>query len=320
MLSHEEVYTPDCKTIEDVCNLLKIDMKKAVKALMFNVDGNLCLCFVPGAREVNISKLAKLLGATEIEMANEDDIISNSNSVPGFTGPIDLEVNENVKIVMDENVFKLRNVCVGANKKDYHFINANIDDFKYDYTADICLVEENDICPTCGDSLYFKKGIEVGNTFKLGTKYAETYNVKYLDQNNELQPIVMGSYGIGPGRCMAAIVEQSNDENGIIWPYEVAPFKVAVVVIDVKNEKQLSLGTKIYEMLNNIGIEAILDDRDERAGVKFNDMDLIGIPIRITVGRKAEENIVELKYRKEKESSDINADEILDIIHQNKKR
>lgn len=318
-LKYEEVYSPDCKTIEALVKYLNTDIHKLVKALMFNVDGKLCLCFVPGGREVNITKLSKLLGATEINMATEEEILTNSNSVPGFTGPIGLEVKEGIKIVVDEKVFKMRNFVVGANKKDYHYINANIDDFKYDYSADICSIKEGDTCPECGDKLYFQKGIEIGNTFKLGTKYADCFNVKYLDQNNELQPVVMGSYGIGPGRCMVSIVEQNNDEKGIIWPYAIAPYKVAIVVIDIHNETQMELGIEIYETLQTMNVDVILDDRDERAGVKFNDMDLIGIPIRVTVGRKAKDNIVELKYRNETDSSEISIEELIAIINEKEK-
>ena len=310
----QEVYTPDCKTIEDVMNYLKIDVKKSVKALMFNADGELVICFVPGTREVNTTKLAKLIGASEINLATEEEIANNSNSVPGFTGPIGLEVKTGVKVIIDETVFKIKNAVVGANKKDYHLINAQSEDFERDLKGDICLIQEGDTCPKCGGELYFKKGIEIGNTFKLGTKYAESYNVKYLDANNELQPVVMGSYGIGPGRCMVSIVEQSNDEKGIIWPYNVAPYQVAVVVIDSKNAKQIELATEIYEALQDANIEVILDDRDERPGVKFNDMDLIGIPVRITVGRRADENIVELKLRAEASAKEVEATEAISSI------
>jgi len=313
----ESVHTPNCKTIEDVASFLKTDIKYTVKALMLNCDGNLVICFVPGEREVNLTKISKLIGVNEVVIASEEEILENSNSVPGFTGPIGLEVKDNVQIVVDENVFKLNNFIVGANKTDYHYINVNIEDFKYDHKADITLVREGDICPKCGKKLYFKKGIEIGNTFKLGTKYSDAYNVKYLDKNNELQPVVMGSYGIGPGRCMASIVEQTSDDKGLVWPYNIAPYKVAIVVIDIKNEKQINLAEEIYNNLNNANIDCILDDRDERPGVKFNDMDLIGIPIRITVGRKTNENIVELKYRNKDEDKEISVAEIEKFIKEN---
>ena len=310
---YEEVHTPDCKTIEDVVNYLDLSIDSSVKALMFMADGNLVICFVPGKREVNLTKLGKLLGAFEIEMATEEEIINNSNSIPGYTGPIGLEIKENVKIVIDDEVFKITNACVGANKKDYHYINTNIEDYKYDYKADISLVQEGDLCPKCNGELYFKKGIEVGNIFKLGTKYTEAFNVKYLDKDNKLNPVVMGSYGIGPGRCMVSIVEQNNDEKGIIWPYVIAPYKIAIVIVDTKNSTQVEVATKLYEEYND---EVILDDRDERVGVKFNDLELIGIPIRITVGRKAEEGIVELKFRNSEETLEVKIEEINEIINE----
>lgn len=314
--TYEEVYTPNWTTIEEVATTLNISIKKMVKALMFNVDGKLCFCFIPGDREVNEAKVTKILKAHQIEMASEEEIVSNSNSVPGYTGPVGLKVKDDVKIIIDENILKMKNFVVGANKKDYHYLNANVDDFKYDYCDDISFVKEDDPCPNCGEKLHFKKGIEIGNTFKLGTKYAEAFNVKYLDQNNELQPVVMGCYGIGPGRCMVALAEQNNDEKGIIWPYAVAPYKIAIVVIDVKNKTQLDLANQIYNTFTKMNIDVILDDRDERVGVKFNDMDLIGIPVRITVGRKAEAKIVELKYRDEIESTLVNEQDLIKIIEE----
>jgi len=310
----EEIHTPNCKTIEEVVNFLETDIEHTVKALMFNADGKLVLCFIPGDREVNTTKLAKIIGAVQIDMATEDEILNNSNSVPGYTGPINLKVEKDVKIVVDEVVLTMNNFVVGANKKDYHFINANPEDLIYDHVADISLVKEGDKCPNCDGRLEFKKGIEIGNTFKLGTKYADTYNVKYSDQNNELQPVVMGSYGIGPGRCMVSIVEQNNDEKGIIWPYEVAPYKVAIVVINTKDEAQMNLANKLYDSLTAHNIEVILDDRDERPGVKFNDMDLIGIPIRVTVGRRALEDIVEFKYRNQEQADELTLTKVIDRI------
>ena len=313
-LPHERILTPDCKSIEDVANFLKMDIKKLVKALMFTADGKLVICFVPGEREVNTVKLSKVLNVSEIELATEEEILKYSNSYPGFTGPIGLTVDQDVRIVLDKNILHMNNVVVGANKKDYHYINANIEDFTYDFVEDITFVKESDPCPNCKSKLYFKKGIEIGNTFKLGTKYTESFNVKYLDQENTLHPVVMGSYGIGPGRCMVSIVEQNCDEKGIIWPFSVAPFKVAIVVIDTKNEKQLELGNKLYDVFQKENIDVLLDDREERPGVKFNDMDLIGIPVRITVGRKAVDDIVELKYRDESESIDILEKDLLKCI------
>ena len=288
----EMVETPHCKSIEEVSEYLHIPQNKCVKALLMNVKDTLTICFVRGDRELNESKILKLLGANEINFA-DDELIATSNAVPGFTGPIGL----NAKIVVDQEVLKMKNFCCGANKEGYHYINANPKDFKYDYCGDIVNVLEGDICPVCGSKIHFAHGIEVGNTFKLGTKYSKALNLQYLDANNTLQYVWMGSYGIGPARAMAALVEQNVDENGINWPKDIAPYPVAIVIISDRDEEQVKLGNAIYDEFVQKGIEPILDDRSERPGIKFKDMELIGIPYRITVGRKAKEGIVEIKPR-----------------------
>ena len=307
--SLELVETIDKESIEDVSNYLNIDVKDTVKALLMNVDNNLVIFFVRGDRELNESKVLKLLNAKEIGFAN-DELIATSNAVPGFTGPINL----NAKVVIDSEVLTMKNFCCGSNKKNYHYINANIKDIKYDLVGDIVNVKEGDICPKCGGKLYFKKGIEIGNTFKLGTKYSEKLGLNYVDENNKLKPVVMGCYGIGLGRCMASIVEQNNDDKGIIWPSSIAPFKCSIVIANTKDEIQVSLANKIYDELLEKGIEPLLDDRNERMGVKLNDMDLIGIPVRIVVGKRASEDIVELKYRNKDDIFEININNILDYI------
>lgn len=300
------VETPNAHTIEEVCNFLNIDIKKTVKALLMNVDDNLVILFVRGDRELNENKVLKLLNAKEINFAN-DELIANSNAVPGYTGPVGLKF---AKIVIDNEVLNMKNFCCGANKIGYHYINANIKDFKYDIVGDIVNVKEGDICPNCGGKLIFKKGIEVGNTFKLGTKYSESLGLTYLGDDNKNHPVVMGCYGIGIERILSAIVEQNNDEKGIIWPINVAPYKVAIVVINPKEEEQLKAGNTLYDTLNKLGIDTLIDDRTERVGVKFNDIDLIGIPIRITIGKKINENLVEIKLRNKEE---INVCKIQDI-------
>lgn len=305
----ELVETKEDKTIEEVANRLNINIKDTVKALLMNVDNELVIFFVRGNRELNETKALKLLSAKEIGFAN-DELISTSNAVVGYTGPIDL----NAKVVVDEEVLTMKNFVIGANKEGYHYINANIKDINYDIVGDIVNVKEEDICPICGGKLYFKKGIEIGNTFKLGTKYSEKLGLNYMDENNKLQPVVMGSYGIGIGRCMAAIVEQNNDEKGIIWPISVAPFKCSIVIANTKDETQVNLANKLYNELNSKGIEPLLDDRNERMGVKLNDMDLIGIPIRIVVGKKAIDNIVELKRRDSEEILEINFEKVIEYI------
>lgn len=208
----------------------------------------------------------------------------------------------------------MKNFCCGANKEGYHYINANVKDFKYDMVGDIVNVKAGDICPECGGKLVFKKGIEVGNTFKLGTKYSESLGLNYLGDDNKNHPVVMGSYGIGIERILSAIVEQNNDEKGIIWPINVAPYKVAIVVINPKEEKQYEEGNKLYDALNKLGIDTLIDDRTERAGVKFNDIDLIGIPIRITIGKKINENIVEIKLRTEQEAKECKIESVIDEV------
>lgn len=288
------VETVNQHAIEEVCKFLNLDIKKTVKAMLMNIDGKLVILFIRGDRELNETKVLKLLGASEMGFAN-DELIATSNAVPGYTGPIGL----NCRIVIDNEILNMKNFCCGANKENYHYINANVKDFKYDMVGDIVNVKEGDTCPKCGGKLFFKKGIEVGNTFKLGTKYAEGLGLTYLDSENKSHPVIMGSYGIGIERIISAVVEQNNDEKGIIWPINLAPYKVAIVVINPKEEKQLSVGEEIYNKLNEQGIDTILDDRNERPGVKFNDMDLIGIPVRITIGKKIKDDILEIKLRKE---------------------
>lgn len=303
------VETVNQHTIEEVCKFLNLDIKKTVKAMLMNIDGKLVILFIRGDRELNETKVLKLLGASEIGFAN-DELIATSNAVPGYTGPIGL----NCKIVIDNEILNMKNFCCGANKENYHYINANVKDFKYDMVGDIVNVKEGDTCPKCGGKLFFKKGIEVGNTFKLGTKYAEGLGLTYLDSENKSHPVIMGSYGIGIERIISAVVEQNNDEKGIIWPMNIAPYKVAIVVINPKEEKQLSVGEEIYNKLNEQGIDTILDDRNERPGVKFNDMDLIGIPVRITIGKKINDDILEIKLRKEDTVEECKVEDAIEKI------
>lgn len=306
-LEKDLVETKDAKTIEEVANYLNEAESKLVKTLIYKIGDELYAVLVKGDSEVNELKLERLFNGKTVELASLDDL-KNVNTVVGFVGPIGI----NIKVIMDNEVSHMVNFVVGANKKDYHYKNVNIEDFNADIVADIRNVKEGDICPKCGKKLKFKKGIEIGNTFKLGTKYSESFNLMYQDKDNTLKPVVMGCYGIGIGRCLSAIVEQKNDEKGIIWPMSIAPFKVAIVVVDMKNDIQVDAANHLYQTFTEAGIETLLDDRNERAGVKFNDMDLIGIPIRITIGRKAEEHIVELKKRSEQEINEIS---IFDVLY-----
>ena len=306
----ELVHTPNAKTIEEISKFLKEDKTKFVKTLIYKVDNVLYACLVSGDREINETKLRKLLNGKNIELASPEEVEEVTKAKVGFAGPIDLDI----KIVIDNDILYKYNYIVGANKTNYHYKNVNTSDFKYDYVGDIKNVKEFDTCPKCGKKLYFKRGIEIGNTFKLGTKYSKALNLNYLDENNELKPVVMGCYGIGLGRIMASVVEQKNDEKGIIWPTNIAPYKVAIVLIDKKDDVQKSIANAIYNNLNKNNIETILDDRDERAGVKFNDMDLIGIPYRITVGKKTKDNLVELKIRETNQIFDVHVNDIVSKI------
>ena len=278
----ELVETPNKETIEEVCEYLNMPLEKSVKAMLMNINGELVIFFIRGDRTLNENKVCKLLDCTEVLFA-DDDLISESNAVPGFTGPIDLK---GAKIIIDKEVETMTNFIVGGNKENYHYINANLEDFTYDMSADIVNVLEGDICPKCGGRLYFKRGIEIGNTFKLDTKYAENLDLTYLDENNKSKHVYMGCYGIGVGRTLAALIEQNNDEKGIIFPLEVAPYKVAICALNTNDDICMNVANNIYNELTSLGIDTILDDREERPGVKFNDMELIGIPIRITIGKK----------------------------------
>ena len=284
----EKIYTPNIKTIDELSISMNINASALIKTLIYKVDGELIAVIIPGDRELNEDKLQKLLNAESIELASLEEIEANLNTKVGFVGPINL----NIKKIMDNKILNMSNFIVGANEENYHLKNVNCSDFEVDIVSDIVNVKEGDICPKCHGKLYFKKGIEVGNTFKLGTKYSKSLGLEYLDNNNQLKPVVMGSYGIGIGRVMAAIVEQNNDESGIIWPYNIAPYKVAIVLINENDEKQNAVANDLYNTLIDNKIETILDDRSVRPGVKFNDMDLIGIPIRIVVGKKINDGMV----------------------------
>lgn len=303
----EMVETPNAKTIEEVAAFFGKQPQDFVKTLLYNVDGEIVAFLLKGDRELNETKALKLLQANEMELASFADVEKVTNAKVGFAGPVNLPC----KIVMDRQILKMKNFITGANKTDHHYTNVNLKDFKADYTADIASVKEGDICPNCGAKLQFTKGIEVGNTFKLGTKYAESLGLEYLDANNQLKPVVMGSYGIGLERCMAAVVEQHNDEHGIIWPKAIAPFTLAIVIVSMKDEEQVRIANELYTACKEAGIDVVLDDRNERPGVKFKDMELVGIPVRITVGRGIKDGNVELRERTAQASEDVAIQDVL---------
>lgn len=291
----EKISTPGMKTVEEVTQFLNCDAKDLVKTLLYKADDKIVAALVRGDRELNETKLRNYLGCTELQMADAETVSEITGADVGFAGPVGLDID----LILDLEVAHMKNFVVGANETGYHLINVNINrDFKASTIRDIRTIAEGDICPQCRGSIKVDRGIEVGHIFKLGTKYSEAAGCAYIDENGKEQYMVMGSYGIGVTRLVAAIVEQNNDENGIVWPLSVAPYHVAVVPINTAEGPQMDTAQRIYNELLDAGVEAILDDRKERPGVRFKDLDLIGIPIRITVGRKVSDDIVEYKCRK----------------------
>lgn len=298
MLTKEEVVTPDCKTIADVCAYLKLPVDHSVKAVAYNSEKGLILCFVRGDHEVNEIKVINTCGVIDLEMATEEQLAA-AGAVGGYMGPVGID-NKKVIVVVDATVMKMHNVCCGANKEGYHFINVNPGrDFTPTYVADIRLIQEGDPCPHCGGEVSKARGIEVGQVFKLFTKYSSALKATYLDENGKEQPMVMGCYGVGVSRTMAAAIEQNYDDNGIIWPIEIAPYHVLVVPVNTKDEASAAKAEEIYMQLKKVGLETVIDDRNERPGVKFKDADLIGYPLRVVVGPKTlTEGKLEVKIRK----------------------
>ena len=314
----EKIYTPNTKTITEVAQYLDIDEKKTIKALLFvthddqGEKSGYAIAFIRGDRELNEVKLINALGIHEhqIEFADEAEIADATGAVGGFTGPIGLV---NCTVVIDSELTKLKNLCAGANEKNYHIKNVNYGrDYKGDIIADIKTLKANDPCPKCGAPVKHARGIEVGQVFKLGTKYSDSMGAVYKDENQKDKPIVMGSYGIGVSRTLAAIIEQNHDENGIIWPMPVAPYEVMITVVKVKEDVQMELAEKMYDELVEAGIEVLLDDRDERVGVKFKDADLLGVPIRIIVGKGATNKLVEYKLRRDVEKVELHMEEAIE--------
>ncbi len=296
------VDTPNASTIEAVADMLNLPLHKTIKAVVFSIDGKVVLAIVRGDHEVNeVAVQHAVLGSVEPEMATPDEL-EKVGLTAGFISPVGLQQTEEFAIVVDESVMETYNVCGGANKKDAHYVNINPKrDFNVDdiIVAPIRLITKDDVCPKCGGSLEHAKGIEVGQVFKLGTKYSEALQATFLDQNGRPNPMIMGCYGIGVSRTLAAAIEQYHDENGIIWPRSIAPFEAVIVPINAKDEALMSTSQTIYTALQEAGVDVLLDDRKDRAGVKFKDADLIGYPLRITVSKNTlENNEVEIQIRK----------------------
>ena len=318
MLELQEVHTPGTKTIEEVAGFLNIDKTKTIKALLFEkydedgkADGYVA-AFVRGDRDLNMIKLVNALNIPEhaIAFADESKLEAAIGAVGGFTGPIGLH---DCTVVVDSELVGLKNLCAGACKLDHHILNVNYGrDYEGDIVTDLKVLKEGDPCPVCGAPIKHTRGIEVGQVFKLGTKYSKAMNATYKDENQQDHPLVMGCYGIGVSRTLAAVIEQHHDEDGIIWPVSVAPYHAIVTLVKPKDEEQAKLAEEIYQSLLTAGVEAVIDDRDERPGVKFKDADLLGFPIRITVGKRAGEGIVEYKLRRDSEKSELSVAEAIE--------
>jgi len=292
----ENIHTPDVRTIEEVCAFLKVNSQDIVKTLIFVADGKPCAVLIRGDQEVNEIKVRNYLGASELELASDDVIMQATGAPRGFAGPVNLKI----PILIDYSVIDMVNFVTGANKENYHVRNVNIGrDFKVEAFADFRIATAQDKCPRCGGDIKFARGIEVGHVFKLGTKYSKAMKAVYLDKDGQEKIMIMGCYGIGIGRTVAAGIEQNYDENGIVWPMPLAPYHVIITPVNVNQKDIMDTAENLYNSILAEGIDVIFDDRDERAGVKFKDADMIGIPLRITIGQKnlAQGN-VEMRIRK----------------------
>lgn len=310
----ELIETPNVTTIEEVSEFLAIPSNKFAKVVDLLVKGEPVFVVIPGDRELNEAKLLSYLKVAEhdVEMMDDETIEKITGAKAGFTGPKGLE---DVRVLVDESITKINNVVIGANKTDYHYINANFArDFEGEVVEDLLTAKEGDMAYDESGTLKSARGIEVGNIFQLGTKYSESLEAYFLDENGKQQPFIMGSYGIGISRSISAIVEQNYDDKGIIWPTSVAPFEAMITIININDENQKKLGEEIYQELRKKGIDVLLDDRKERAGVKFNDRDLIGVPYRITVGKDAKDNVVEYSTRKEMQNEKIDKSKAIEEV------
>jgi prolyl-tRNA synthetase len=292
----EEVHTPDVRTIEEVCAFLNVMPQDVVKTLIFSADGKAVAILIRGDEEVNEIKVKNYLGCNGLELAMDDMIRDATKSSRGFAGAIGIKC----RILADYSLMNMKNMVMGANREDYHVKNVNFGrDVKIGDFVDLRAVKEDDICPRCHSAIRFARGIEVGHVFKLGTKYSQAMGARFLDRNGQEQIIAMGCYGIGIGRTVAACIEQNHDDQGIVWPMALAPYQVIITPVNVKDEALLRTADEFYQKLAAAGVEVLLDDRDERAGVKFMDADLIGIPLRVTIGpKRLAEGKVEIRLRR----------------------
>lgn len=308
----EKVATPNAKTIDEVADYLQLDPNNEIKTLLYVVDDENVVILMRGDDQVNVTKVKNYFSAQNIRPAVEEEAKKIFGAGFGSLGPIGIK---DVKVIADLDVNGMVNVGIGANEDGYHYLNANIDrDFQVEDYADLRLVQEGDISPDGEGVLKFQRGIEIGHIFKLGERYSKDMNATVLDENGRQVPVKMGCYGIGVSRLLSAIVEQHCDENGIIWPRSLSPFDVHVVPVNSKKSDQAELADTVTDMLEDAGYQVLLDDRKERAGVKFADADLIGLPVRITVGKKAADGIVEIKLRKTGETLEVQTGELLNSL------
>jgi len=309
----KEVDTPGVSTIEKVSGLLKKMPRELVKTLIYKADGKPIAVLLRGDHELNEAKLKRFIGCNVLEMADAESILKLTRGPVGFTGPIGLK---GMTIIADNGVKGLQNFVVGANKKDKHILNVNFEkDFKVEKWGDIRTATEQDPCPKCGAKIEVEHAIEVGHTFKLGTKYSKPMGAKFLDENGKEKICIMGCYGIGVNRIIATCIEKSNDKDGIIWPMSLAPYHVAIMPLNVGHKESMDIAERLYKELMSLNIEVILDDRPESAGVKFKDADLIGFPIQIIIGEKTlAKNKIELKIRKNKTTELVSESEIKEKI------
>jgi prolyl-tRNA synthetase len=313
LLEAEKIATPDQKTIEQVTAFLNVEAERCIKTLVFNVDGELVLVLARGDHEINDIKVKNALQAKVVEFATEEEVQNLLHCESGSLGPVRIPVG--TKVIADHAVAAVRNGITGANENGFHLKNVNPGrDFAIDQYEDLRFIMEGDPSPDGNGTIVFAKGIEVGHVFKLGTTYSEPMNGTFLDDNGRSQPFIMGCYGIGVSRVMAAVAEQFQDEKGFIWPTAVSPYDVHLVPVNTKDEVQVEMADDLYKLMKSYRYDVLYDDRAERAGVKFADSDLIGLPIRITVGKKAVEGLVEVKIRKTGETFEWKKEEIIDHL------
>jgi prolyl-tRNA synthetase len=311
----EKVATPDQKTINDVAAFLNTTPEQCIKTLVFKADDDLVIVLSRGDHEINDVKVKHATGASIVDLAEPEEVQQALGCEIGSLGPVKLP--SSIKVYADNAVKSIVNGVAGANEDGFHFINVNPErDFSVEAYADLRFIQEGDPSPDGEGTIQFAKGIEVGHIFKLGTTYSEPMKATFLNDQGRAMPYIMGCYGIGVSRVMAAVAEQFQDDNGFVWPDAIAPYEVHIVPINMKDETQRELGEDLHKLLKSHRYEVLLDDRNERAGVKFADADLIGLPIRITVGKKASEGILEVKYRRTGETFEWKREELVDRLQQ----